>query len=114
MTPSQEPQDGGAAIKWKDATSYSQGQYGRIDPTAWECVIEGIRIWVSCGHRYYPGEWVVTCLNLGIDCKQIGKIENLSADQARALASGFVSAAARSQAETLEKMARRLAEGSQP
>lgn len=114
MTPSQKPQDGGAAIDWKDATPYSQGQRGRIDPTAWECAIEGTRIWVSCGHRYYPREWVVTCLHLGIDCKQIGKIENLSADQARALALAVVAASARRKARYLENLSCRITKGPQP
>lgn len=101
-------------IDWKDATSYSQGQRGRIDPTAWECVIEGIRVWISCDHRYYPGKWVVKCHHLAIDCQQIGETDDLSANQARALALGFISAAARKQAGTLEKLASRIDEGPQP
>lgn len=69
--------------EWKDATSYSQGQSGKIAPNAWECRIGGIRIWVGSGHRSYPGEWVMHCHELGISEKRIGPTSSLSDHDAR-------------------------------
>lgn len=60
------------SIQWRDATSYSQGQRGRIEPTAWECDVNGIRVWVSNGHLYYPGEWVMNCPALQMEQSRIG------------------------------------------
>ena len=68
---------------WKDATSYSQGQRGKIAQTAWEITINGARIWVSRGHRYYPDDWVMTCARLGIGAVSLGKSEGVSSEQAR-------------------------------
>lgn len=65
-------------IEWKDATSYSQGQRGKIEPNAWECAVSGVRVWVGSGHRYYPDEWVMHCYSLDIEAKRIGPTAALS------------------------------------
>lgn len=54
-------------MDWKDVTTYSRGQRGVKEPTAFELDCgNGLRIWISCGHIYYPGKWVVKCHFLGI------------------------------------------------
>lgn len=58
-------------IEWKDATSYSQGQRGKVEPLSWECYVNGIRVWVSQGHIAYRGEWVVSCRELDITTSRI-------------------------------------------
>lgn len=68
---------------WTDATSYSQGERGKKPQTAWATEINGVRIWVSCGHIYYPNEWVMRCTALGIDLVSLGKSEGVSSEQAR-------------------------------
>ncbi len=73
-------------LVWEDATSYSQGQRGKVAQTAWETTIDGVRIWVSCGHRYYPDDWVVTSQALGFDAVSLGDVEGVSSEQARNLA----------------------------
>lgn len=72
------------AVIWKDATSYSQGMRGNQSPDAWECVIEGIRVWIGSGHRYYPGEWVMHCRELGMDSVSVGPVSALSELDAKA------------------------------
>lgn len=71
------------SIQWKDATSYSQGQRGKIEPNAWECNLSGVRVWVGSGHRYFPNEWVMHCHSLDIESRQIGPTAALSDADAR-------------------------------
>lgn len=53
-------------MQWKDVTTYSRGERGVKEPTAFELDMGGgFRIWISCGHLYYPGEWVMKCHALG-------------------------------------------------
>ena len=54
-------------IEWTDTTSYSQGQRGKKTPTCWSWQSERLRITVTCGHIYVPGQWVMHCYPLGID-----------------------------------------------
>lgn len=70
-------------IEWKDATSYSQGQRGKIDPNAWECTVKGVRVWVGSGHRHYPDEWVMHCPELGMDAARVGPTSALTANDAK-------------------------------
>lgn len=88
-------------IEWKDATSYSRGQRGCIPPNSWECHIGTVRVWLSCGHHYYPETWVVSCHSLGIETKELGTSSLIEAEQARHLAIRVVAAAA-------EKFARQM------
>jgi hypothetical protein len=47
-------------MKWEDATSYSRGSE-RV-PKAWQTKpCDDLRIVVTCGHIYHPGEWVMHC-----------------------------------------------------
>lgn len=93
------------AIEWKDATSYSQGERGKIEPTAWECTVLGARIWISCGHLHYPGEWIINCSAIGFDQKRIGALADVSAEAAQAKALQMAGAKARSLAKTLTDFA---------
>lgn len=91
---------------WKDATSYSQGQRGKTNPTAWECRVEGIRIWVSCGHIYYPGEWVMSCDALNIDKKHLGRSSEMSVSEVFSKALTIAGTDAKKQARNLIEFAR--------
>ena len=67
---------------WKDATSYSQGQRGKSPQTAWETEVDGLRIWVSCGHLLHPDRWVMNCSVVGLKNHDLGGIE-IPSEQAR-------------------------------
>ena len=67
---------------WIDATSYSQGQRGKVEPTAWECKLDGLRVWISCGHRMNPDKWVLTCRELNKEAVAIADA-SLSLDGAK-------------------------------
>ena len=70
---------------WKDATSYSQGQRGKVPQTAWECEMDGVRIWVSCGHIDFDGRWIVTCRDVGLERREVaarGESSEHARDQA--------------------------------
>lgn len=48
-------------MKWKDISSFSQGDKQRI-PYAWECQPHAdLRITITRGHIDYPGKWVMHC-----------------------------------------------------
>lgn len=53
--------------EWKDATSYSQGERGKVEPRAWEIKTSAVRITVVRGHLTNPGYWVVHCYELGMN-----------------------------------------------
>ena len=53
-------------MEWKDATSYSQGQRGKKEPTAWSVKSGQVGIYVTCGHIYYPSEWIMSCYAIGL------------------------------------------------
>lgn len=72
--------------EWKDATSYRQGERGKIEPRSWKMCIGEWRIWISCGHVYYPGEWIVTCRAIDISKHRLGMIADMSTQDARRLA----------------------------
>ncbi len=91
-------------MEWEDATSYSRGQRGKVPQTAWEAEIDGARIWVSCGHLYFPGRWVMNCRVVGIVEKDLGSTEATS-EQARDRAVQEVWAAARAKAACLTGLA---------
>lgn len=52
---------------WKDTTSYSQGQRGKVEPRTWTAEAEGVRITVTNNHLHAPGKWVMHCFSLGMD-----------------------------------------------
>lgn len=70
--------------KWTDATSYSQGQRGRVDPSAWEYTIPGVKIWICNAHLYYPGEWVMNAKATGLNERVIGPVSTMTLDQVKA------------------------------
>ena len=69
-------------MNWEDATSYSKGQRGKQTQTAWQCKIDGAKIWVSCDHRDYPNEWVMSCDQLDMVCVVLGSTD-ISSETAR-------------------------------
>jgi len=48
-----------AGMKWKDTTSYSQGK--ERTPTTWTARFGVFSLTVTCGHIYYPGQWIARC-----------------------------------------------------
>jgi len=62
---------------WEDATSYSRGQRGVKEPTSFRIHGKGrFGIFISCGHVYNPGKWIMTChpwfdvRELGVETKE--------------------------------------------
>lgn len=53
-------------MKWQDITTYSRDDKER-KPTSFACRGPNLGIVVTCGHRDYPGQWVMHCSRLGID-----------------------------------------------
>jgi hypothetical protein len=96
------------SIQWKDATSYSQGQRGTINPTAWECSFAGVRIWVSCGHIYYPGEWVMNCDALDLDKRRLGLAFEMPVSEVFAKALALAASEAKKRARDLIEFARAI------
>jgi hypothetical protein len=92
------------AIEWTDATSYQQGQRGKIEPTGWEAKIRGHRVYITKGHLYHREIWVMNCLPVGIRehrlCMNTEPVEH-----ARSLALSRVHAAALRNADELLKLA---------
>ncbi len=84
-------------MPWKDTTSYSRHEKDRV-PTCWsiEAASGGakLRVAVLNSHRFYPGEWMVQCFDLGINECLIGKIESMTEQEAKAKAISVVQKAA--------------------
>lgn len=89
--------------EWKDATSYSHGERGVIDPTSWECTVSGVRLWVSCGHTAYRGVWIMNCDTLGIREKVLAVSDN-TADDAKRCAISLVRSCAEMLISRLQKL----------
>ena len=53
-------------MKWEDTSSYSQGEQGDAEPTAWTAQNPRIRITVH-GSIFEPGAWFVSCYMLNIN-----------------------------------------------
>ena len=67
-----------AGSVWKDCTTYSRDAKEKI-PTAFETTIGGCRISITCGHIYYPGEFIFHCHKLGFDTKPLNVTDAQSA-----------------------------------
>lgn len=93
--------------EWKDATGYSQGQRGKKEPTAWETAIGDCRIWISCGHRHYPGEWVMNAREVGIEEKRLGD-DTLDLETVKGMALRIARRKARSISEQMAGLANRI------
>lgn len=48
-------------IVWEDATNYSRGMRGKIEPTAWSCKIKDIDVFITKSHINYKNEWIMKC-----------------------------------------------------
>jgi hypothetical protein len=68
--------------KWTDTTSYARGEEKK--QTAWTLSNNLIRITVMNEHRYYPGEWVMHCRQVGINEYILGEVEKYSLQQIKA------------------------------
>lgn len=55
---------------WKDTSSYSQGERGKVEPTAWDLDLDGLRVTV---HRLHliDGLWFGSCHAMGVERKQL-------------------------------------------
>lgn len=62
------------SAKWKDESSYSRGERGRIEPNVWVLSLPTTRISVH-RHIYSPGKWLLTCRRLGIEMRELEAIE---------------------------------------
>jgi hypothetical protein len=61
-----------AGVSWRDATSYGQGQRYKVQPSSFELKLDGLRIFITCGHIYYKGTWIMGCYELNmkeIECR---------------------------------------------
>lgn len=92
--------------EWKDATTYSQGERGKKEPSSWETVIAGVRVWVSKAHIGYPETWVVTCREIDVVTKAIANAEDLTPEEARGEALETVAHAAYQKAKKLQAFVR--------
>ena len=75
--------------KWVDQSSYSrEGPRARgvMEPDIWILDVGGLHIAVMSGHRFYPGEWVMSC-EPWFTTKQLPA---KSADQAKTMALSMV------------------------
>lgn len=70
-------------MQWTDATSYRQGQRGKVAQTAWQTTIGGTHIWVSCGHIDHRGSWVMRCRGLNLDLVALDIPDDASSEEAR-------------------------------
>jgi len=62
-------------IAWRDASSYSRGERGTVEPTAWEIVSASPGRMRVCVHRVHRLEgWFVTCHELRIDRRELGDV----------------------------------------
>jgi hypothetical protein len=70
-------------MQWKDATSYSKGQSGVVAQTAWSTEVDGLYIFVSCGHINYKGSWIIRAAGVGIDLEELDVPHDASSEEAR-------------------------------
>lgn len=60
--------------EWKDASSYSRGQRGTIEPTAWQLEVGYLRIVLHRKHGLDPTQWYGTVHGFDrIDSTEIGE-----------------------------------------
>lgn len=91
-------------MEWKDATTYSKGQRGTKEPTAWEVGSGHINVWVSKGHIHHPGEWVVTCHVLGMEAVSTGLDSEVDKDTAQHCALNMADAEVRNIAREISAL----------
>lgn len=93
-------------MNWKDATTYTRQQPGKPaqQQTAWELNTGHVRIWISNAHRYYPGEWVYVCYNVGVsDAKPLDLKDDVSPETAQKRAVAWVGARLEKMLKSLEQ-----------
>jgi hypothetical protein len=55
-----------AGATWNDSTSYSRGERGKKQPNAFELDLKELRIFITAGHIYYKGTWIMHCHQLSL------------------------------------------------
>ncbi len=48
-------------IKWKDTTSYSRGERGKVTPRSWTCEIGEFNLCVTRHIHHDPTAWISIC-----------------------------------------------------
>ena len=56
--------------EWKDETSYSRGERGKVEPQILVKTINGVRVIIH-RHIYYKDTWLLSCNELNIDNKNL-------------------------------------------
>jgi len=70
------------AVRWVDATSYSRGERGNVEPRTWNMKV-GSWLFIITKHRDWGDEWVLICRDFGVECKRLG---TTNSDEAKAQA----------------------------
>ena len=76
-------------MNWTDATTYSRGNSDKKQDS-WEMRTGYLRIWISTGHIYCPGKWVITCHELHMDAYEMRIPVEATTEQAQEYAVGIV------------------------
>lgn len=58
-------------LVWKDATSYSQGERGRVPADSWECRTKSLRVCVHRSVGYDPKLWLLSCHDIRLECYEL-------------------------------------------
>ncbi len=96
-------------IEWTDATSYSQGERGRISPKAWSIRIDNTDIWIGTGHRNNPGRWTMHCQSVGLDTEDIGLEADAPKEEAQSKALRIVQQKMRKLVDDMERTIAKIA-----
>ncbi len=98
-------------MKWRDATSYNSRypEGSRFNPTeanAWEIEADGVRVYITRVHRFWPGGWAMHCYDIGHDAVGLGLslTKDTPVEVAQEAALAKVNARVREIAAALEKM----------
>lgn len=71
-------------LQWKDATSYSRGERGTVPPRTYATTVAGEGVAVTCGHIYYPGQWILRSPGLGvIEPHPFAEVADMTPEQAQ-------------------------------
>lgn len=64
--------------EWQDITQYQHGGNEHALPTTWRAVSGRLRVVITCGHIFAPGEWVMHCPNFQIDTHHLDGASSLA------------------------------------
>lgn len=69
-------------IEWTDVSSYSRGERGEKEPSAWACKVGGLKIVIVKKHIYNPDRWSLTC-GPWFDVKDLDLPSEVKAEEAQ-------------------------------